>query len=325
MTSVARRIAITGASGYLAGRLIQRLEGNAEVEHILALDIRSLGQAVGPKLTFVRHDVSKPMGSLFADNDIDTVVHLAFILNPGHDREAIRKVNVGGTANVLQACEGTRVRQLLYLSSTSVYGAHADNQEFLTEESPPRPVKGFQYSEDKAQAESLIAGFTEQHPSVVGTILRVCPVMGPNADNFISRAYSKPFLVGVRGYNPPLQFFHEDDLVDLILLCLAKRPSGVYNVAGDGTISWEDAVRSHGRKLLSFPAALLYGLTDLAWKLRLQKDSPACGLDMIRYPWLASTEKIKNELGVEFQHTSREAWESFTSKGGPSKHREAKS
>lgn len=325
MASVARRIAITGASGYLAGRLIQRLDEIAEVEHILALDIRPLLQVVGPKVTFERHDVGEPMGTLFADHDIDAVMHLAFILNPGHDREAIRKVNVGGTANVLEACEDTGVRQLVYLSSTSVYGAHADNPEYLTEESPPRPVKGFQYSEDKAQAEALITRFAEQHPSVVGTILRICPVMGPNADNFITRAYSKPFLVGVRGYNPPLQFFHEDDLVDLILLCLTERPSGVYNVAGDGTISWEDAVRSNRRKLLSIPATILYGLTELSWKLRLQKDSPACGLDMIRYPWLASTEKIKNELGVEFRYTSKEAWESFTSKGDTSKNRKAKS
>ena len=87
------------------------------------------------------------------------VLHPQFENNPefaerwSHDRLAAHRVNVGGTSNLLDASAEAGVRRIVYLSSTSVYGAHADNPPMLTESSPARPVRGFQYSEDKAEAE----------------------------------------------------------------------------------------------------------------------------------------------------------------------------
>jgi hypothetical protein len=71
--------------------------------------------------------------------------------------------------------------------------------------------------------------------------------------------------------------------------------------------------------MLVLPAWPLYAATEAAWRLKLQRDSPASGLDFIRYPWTASTNKIKDELGVEFQYSSREAWESFAQVHGKSR------
>ena len=110
---------------------------------------------------------------------------------PGHNRDAIERINVGGTANVLDACAEAGLSHILYLSSTSVYGAHPENPALLTEESPTRPVKGFQYSEDKVRSEGLINEYTRRSPDFKAAILRVCPIMGPNADNFIAHAFSK--------------------------------------------------------------------------------------------------------------------------------------
>ena len=236
------------------------------------------------------------------------------MLQPGRDRAASRRVNVGGTVNLLRECEAAGVRKIVYLSSTSVYGAHADNPPLLTEDSPPRPNKGFQYSEDKLEAESLIQDYAGSRPDVTATILRGCPVMGPDADNFIARAFLKPFLVAVRGADPPLQFVHQDDLMDVLVRCVLSDFPRLYNVAGEGTILWSEAARLLRRWLVSLPAPLLYAATDLAWLLRLQSDSPSSGLNFIRYPWVASSDKIKRELGVRFRHTSREAWESFAAR-----------
>ncbi len=150
---------------------------------------------------------------------------------------------------------------------------------------------------------------------MTSTVLRVCPVMGPNADNFISMAFSKPVLVSVRGYDPPMQLVHEDDLTDVMATCLTARPSGVYHVAGRGPMRWSEMAAAHERRLIPVPAPLLYGLTELTWRLRLQSDSPASGLQFIRYPWTVSTEKIERELGVKFRHSSAEAWEAFVRRG----------
>ncbi len=304
-----QRIAITGASGYVGARLIELLRRDPAIERILALDLRRMPSS--PKVVFLLRDIREPLGDLFAQQSIQGVVHLAFVLQPGHDREAIRRVNVGGTANVLSACIEGGVQHIMCFSSTTVYGAHPDNPVLLTEESPVRPNKGFQYAEDKAQVEELLGEFAKEHPEVGLTVLRGCVVMGPKADNFISRAFSKPFLVAVDGYDPPMQFIHEDDLVDVMAHCLSERVTGIYNVAGEGTVPWSEMARLSGRRLLTLPPSLAYWITGTAWKLRLQGDSPACGLDFIRYPWVTSTDKIQRELGVRFRYSSREALEAF--------------
>ena len=305
------RVAITGASGYVGRGLIERLDRDDAIEQVLAIDVRPLRTQHSAKVVFHQRDVVEPMADLLSQHGIESIFHLAYVLNPAHNRKAAQRVNVGGTANVLEACVQAGVRHVLYLSSTTVYGAHPDNPDLLTEESPVRPVKGFQYGQNKAEAEAMLTDFTRRYTTFTATILRACPVMGPNADNFISRAFSKPFLVGIRGYDPPMQLVHEDDLGEILYLCLMRRPSGVYNVAGDGTIRWSEMASIFGRRLIDLPAPIIYGLTDLAWALRLQGDSPACGLDFIRYRWTASAEKIERDLGVSFSHSSSEAWLAF--------------
>jgi hypothetical protein len=59
-------------------------------------------------------------------------------------------------------------------------------------------------------------------------------------------------------------------------------------------------------------AAILYPLTQLSWGLRLQSDSPACGLDMIRWPWLADIGKLQREADFAPKYTSQQALEAST-------------
>ena len=302
---------MTGAAGYVAGRLIEHLERDEAIDRILAIDIRPLRSQYSSKVSFHQRDVTTPIKELLSEHSIDALVHLGFILSPAHNRASTQRVNVGGAATVLDGCARAGVRHFLYLSSTTVYGAHADNPRLLTEESPVRLVNGFRYGEDKATVEALITDATQRHPTMTATVLRSCPVMGPNADNFIARAFTKPFLVGVRGADPPMQLVHEDDLVEVMRLCLIERASGIYNVAAHGAIRWSEMVRMSGSKLVTLPASLLYPITGATWILRLQRDSPACGLDFIRYRWTVSTDKIQRALGVGFRHSAREAWQEF--------------
>ena len=311
MSDAPLRIAITGASGYIAGRLIRQLQDCGGVSAILATDIRPPSVQPSGKVKFARWDVTESRPDIFSSHRIDTVIHLAYVLNPARREAHARRVNVAGTDNVLQACEAAGVRHIIYLSSTSVYGAHADNPDFLAETDPARPVSGFQYSEDKAAAESRLLKFAARNPEAAVTILRACPVIGPNADNFISQAFRKPILPAIGHADPPMQLIHEDDLIHTLTLCLERKPAGTYNLAPDDTIRWSEMAAMMNRPLIRLPAPVWYFLTSAAWNLRLQNDSPACGLDFIRHRWTVSAEKIKATLGIEFQRASREAWRSY--------------
>ena len=297
MADVRRRVAVTGAAGYIGGRLVQRLEQDDSVESVLALDVSPESTRYSDKVESIRQDITEPFSSLFSEHQIDAVVHLAYVLNPGHRRSAGRRVNVTGTEHVLDACASAEVSHVLYLSSTSVYGAHPDNPEFLTEDDPVRPIRGFQYSEDKAAAEAVLRAYAAAHPSVGITVLRSCPVMGPNADNFIANAFRKPVLPSVGAADPPMQLLHEDDLIDVLTRCLERRPVGTYNVAGEGTIRWSEMASIINTPLLRLPAFVLYPLTSVCWHLRLQSDSPAAGLNFVRYRWTRQRTEAQGRLG----------------------------
>ena len=153
------------------------------------------------------------------------------------------------------------------------------------------------------------------------TILRGCPVMGPNADNFIANAFRKPFLPSVGGADPPMQFLHEDDLIDAMIGCMERTPAGTYNIAGDGTVKWSEMASMMRTPIIRLPAFALYPLTSIGWHLGLQKDSPAAGLDFIRHRWTASADKLKDALDTRFRYSSREAWDSFVRSGPVAKSR----
>ena len=111
------------------------------MEAILATDIRPTSFECSSKVKFLPWDVSVSQPDIFARHEIDTVVHLAYVLNPARQEARARMVNVAGTANVLQASEQAGVRHVIYLSSTSVYGAHADNPELLSETEATAPTE----------------------------------------------------------------------------------------------------------------------------------------------------------------------------------------
>lgn len=305
------RIAVTGSSGYVGSNLIRRLSSEDWVEAVLAIDIRPPSFEYHDGVTHVDHDVRRPMDRLFSDFAPDAVVHLAFVLEPGRNKAAIREVDLTGTANALAATAAAGAGHFLYFGSTTVYGPHRDNPDWLTEDSPTRPLAGFQYAVDKLAAERLIADFSTVHPEVQVAVLRGCPVMGPTADNFISRAFAKRVLIGMTGYDPPMQLLHEDDLVDLLAMSLKDRITGTYNVAGEDVVRWSEMARMLGRYVVTLPAPALYTIASVTWAMRIQSQAPAAGLAFIQHRWTASTDKIKTELGVQFVHTSAEAWAAY--------------
>jgi UDP-glucose 4-epimerase len=306
-----KSIAITGASGYIGTRLISHFTGIDGVRQITGIDIKP-PVVKSKKLKFYRRDVREPFGDIFVENEIDTAIHLAFVLKPTRDRAATSKIDVGGMVNFIAACRQAGVRHVLYLSSHTIYGAHPDNAIPLTEDSPLRPLPGFQYSWDKAQAERVLRDFGQSQPDIVVTILRCCPIIGPNAAGSVPvLMFQPPVMLGISGFDPLLQFLHEDDLVRLFETFMVRKKAGIFNAAGDGDLRYSQAAKLAGKKLLSLPDGLIKTLMRSTWALRLQSQSPASGLEFIKYPPVINTGRLVKETGFKFQYSSGEALSSF--------------
>jgi UDP-glucose 4-epimerase len=304
-------VAINGISGYIGTRLLARLAEMDDIERIVGIDVKP-PRFSSSKLKFYHHDISRPFNEIFIENEVDSSINLAFILKPTHDKVAARQTDITGSLHFLEACRQARVGHILYLSSHTVYGAHPDNAALLGEDAPLRPLPYFQYSWDKAEVERLLVNFTGANKDVCLTVLRTCPVIGPNAAaSIVTSMFRPPVMIGVAGYDPPMQFVHEDDLVEIVVIFLRQRKGGIFNVAGDGGIRYGTAARLYGKSMLRLPERLLRLLMGFSWALRLQNESPVSGLEFIKYPPLLNTEKLKSEVGFQFNYSSQEALVSF--------------
>ena len=305
--------AVTGAAGYIGTLLLYELEKEEDLPLITALDVNPLRLPVR-NVVSVRHDVTHPLDQVIRDRNIDTVVHLAFNFGHGtYSREdrIIQEGNLSGLSNVLKACHAGKVANLIYVSSYTVYGAYKDNPIPITEESPMRPLPGFQYSYLKWLSESMIRSFSDENPDIRITVLRPSVVLGPTANNMITDALFQRIFLGIAGYNPPMQFVHENDLARLLCLLVREPHSGIFNVAGERVVHYRKLATLSQRKPLIMPSPVANALTALAWKTGIQKHSSPVGLDFIRYPILISTGKLKKETGFRFRYTSEDALMSY--------------
>ena len=306
------RLAITGSSGYLGRLMVSSLEEESQVVQILGLDLVDTPHC-SAKFKYLRMDTRSPqVAQVLKDHRIDTVLHMAWIFNPVHNSTTTYDVDANGSKNVLESCREAGVEHIVIPGSTTAYGAHPDNPDWLTEKSPTRGNKNFPYSRHKALVEEFCDGFEKDNPQIAMTRLRACIVLGKNVDNFVKTILLMRGLKHaiVRNSYPQMQFLHEDDTVSLLKLTILHRPRGVYNVTPDDTVALNDISEIVENPVVEYPYWLLRPLTGLLWSLR-QLPVPASYLSFIRYRWTASNRKLKRELSWTPRYSSREALETL--------------
>jgi UDP-glucose 4-epimerase len=306
------RYLITGGSGYIGTRLSQLLSERDETERIVNVDVRPPAASL-PKTSFVSGDVrnSESIRSLLEREEIDCLIHLAFILDPIRDEARMYDVDVNGTVAVLKAATEAGTGQVLVTSSGTAYGAFPDNPTPIAEDWPVRGQPDFAYAHDKADMDRVCQLWAAEHDDRVMTIVRPCIVFGPNVKNFIVRSWeSQPFFPHLDGVDTDFQLVHEDDLVNALVLLLDKKAGGAFNIAGDGTMTWRQSAELIGTKVREMSFRTAYAIAKWSWKLHLPRtEAPPGNLNFIRYPWLVSNEKLKTTTGWEPQYDTRETFD----------------
>ena len=303
-------VVITGASGYIGTCLTHKLTRDNRIRSIIGFDIKPFSTPTA-KLQMIDQQMSSKFSKTLAQKKADTLIHLGFTIQHGRNKDEATSNNIRCLENALATCHYASIKHIIYLSSTTVYGPRIDNPELLSETDTLRPVKGFQYAHDKVAAEKKLKAFGAAHSQTMITTLRSPIVMGPSANNFITKALFKPLLIGINGFDPPMQFIHEEDLTNILSWFIHNPRSGIFNVAAPGSVKYSRLMGMSGKRFCWLPASLAYPLTNLSWFLHLQNDSNSTGLEFIRHPWVTSTHKFVDECGYSFQFSSEQALRSF--------------
>jgi UDP-glucose 4-epimerase len=308
MTGAKRRILVTGLSTYWGGRLAQALEGFEHVEAIIGVDSREPTREL-ERTEFVKvSNQHSLIQRIVRAAEIDTVIDTRLIVNSiTASPRAAHENNVIGTMNILAACTGadSPVRKVVFKSSTHYYGAEQDDPAFFTEEMrrphSPRTV----VERDIVEAESAVEDFSRKNPDVCVTVLRCANVLGPDVDTGFTRMFSLPVVPIVFGFDPRLQFVHEDDVVHALEHAAFHSAPGVYNVAGDGVLALSEVTSLVGK--LPLPVLPPFGTGALAAPLRrLGLRIPDEMLNQLRFGRGVDNRLFK-ATGFTYGYTSRES------------------
>lgn len=310
-----RSVLVTGAAGYVGRQLVEALAREpGGVATLVASDLHlpPEGERL-PGVTYEPADVRRAdMTELFRRHATDLVVHLAAIVTPGpaSTRAAEYEVDVVGTQRVLEGCLAAGVRKLIYTSSGAAYGYHADNPSSLDEEAPLRGNPEFAYADHKRQVEEILARARREHPELLQLVLRVGTILGARADNQITRLFEGRFVLGVTGSTSPFVLIWDQDVVGAILHGIQRGGSGVFNLAGDGTLSLREMARELGKPYLAIPAGLLALALRLGRHLGLTPYGPE-QLGFLRYRPVLANRRLKSDLGYLPRKSTREVFEAF--------------
>jgi nucleoside-diphosphate-sugar epimerase len=315
-------VAVTGPTGEIGVSAVDALEHEPGVDRILGMARRPFDPSVRgwTKTEYRQGDILERDAVEALVRDADVVVHLAYLIMGS--RAESRRVNLDGTRNVFEATVAAqRPRRLVYTSSVAAYGYHRDNPQPLTEDVPVRGSDQHYYSQQKAECERLLAETTAGSDLAV-YVLRPCIVAGPRAtalaDSMPWRRVSEQFppalkrvvgaVPGLRAVLPdpgnPLQLVHHDDVARAITAAaVGAGTPGVYNLAGDGLITFSDVATAIGAVPLRVPSATAVVASEVVARLPWVP-TVAEWIHVARTPVLMDTTRAKRELGWRPQHTS---------------------
>jgi UDP-glucose 4-epimerase len=308
------KVAITGASGNVGTSVLEALGAEAAIDSVLGLARRS-PQIDFPKTDWVRADVTRDeLVSRF--RGIDAVVHLAWLIQPSRDLQALRTTNVSGSERVFDAVARAGARTLVYASSVGAYSPGPKDRA-VDESWPTDGIATSFYARHKAEVERLLDRFEREHPSVRVVRLRPALIFKREAASEIRRLFAGPFLPGtlIRPALIPFvpsiprlrfQAVHSLDVGDAYRLALVREVRGAFNIAADPVLDAAELGRLLRARPVRVPASAVRAAALITWKLRLQP-SPPGWVDMALAVPIMDTARARAELGWEPRFGADEA------------------
>jgi UDP-glucose 4-epimerase len=308
------RVVIFGASGNVGTSVLRSLAAEPAVDSIVGV-ARRLPELQVAKTEWRQADVtSSPLRPLL--EGADAVIHLAWLIQPGRDKDLVRAVNVDGSARVFEAAAGAGVPNVLYASSVGAYARGPKNKR-VDESWPTSGIPTSFYSRHKAEVEDLLDRFEDEHPQTRVVRLRPGLIFKREAASGIRRLFAGPLLPGflIRPALIPVlpvterlvfQAVHSYDVGEAFRLALLDEVRGPFNVAAEPVLDPPELTRMLGARPVKVPERGLRASASLSFRLRLQPSEPGW-LDIALGVPVMDTTRVREELGWRAAHTSVEA------------------
>jgi len=264
-----KRVAVTGGAGFIGSNLADELAtGNS----VIIIDDLSAGRKENIVSLIEKDNVRFIKGSILdlsllqeAFRGVDFVFHLAALPSVPRsikDPQATNEVNITGTLNVLLAARDNNVKQVIYASSSSVYGDTPTLPK--REDMPPNPRSP--YALTKLVGEYYCHIFHQIY-ALPTTCLRYFNIYGmrQNPDSQYAAVIPR-FVARVSRDEPPIiygdgeqtrDFTFVRDAVEATILAAESDASGVFNIGSGNRITINDLAKLIAR-LLATSAKPIY-------------------------------------------------------------------
>ena len=247
MDLTGKKIFITGATGFIGGRLAERLI----LEH--GLQVRALVRNFAHASRLARLPVEMVGGDVLDPESLDQAIHgcqVVFHCAYGNigDSNYQRKVNVEGTENVIKAALKHGVQRFVYISTVSVYGSCPKDD---VDETAPYQYSKDVYSDSKIDAEKLAFRYHHEQDLPL-VVLQPTVVYGPYAPTWtISpiQQIKSGRLILVEGGDGCCNTLYIDNLIDaLYLAAVYDEAVGERFIISDGNpITWKELFSAYNR------------------------------------------------------------------------------
>jgi nucleoside-diphosphate-sugar epimerase len=173
---------ITGASGFIGGKIAERLLREGRKVRVLARRPLPVLEKLGAVI--IPGDLENPAALRLGCEGVATVFHVAGRVGVWGPADDFIRINVEGTRNLIAACRAAGVRRLVYTSSPSVV-YHGKNLAGVDESAPLCTAAPCAYPTSKAAAERLVTAANS--PELTTVSLRPHLVWGPGDKNVVPR------------------------------------------------------------------------------------------------------------------------------------------
>jgi nucleoside-diphosphate-sugar epimerase len=301
---------VTGGSGFIGGRLVERLVGEGRPVKALARSNASAERVAALGAEPVRGDIVDRASLAFAATGANVAFHLAAHLGEWGPWADFERGNVEGTRNVLAACAEAGVRRFVHCGTEAALMAGEPLVQ-VDETAPLQPDSRAPYPATKARAEQEVRDANRDGFETV--VVRPRFVWG-KGDTTLLPGMMKTVEEGkwawVGGGGNVTDTAHVDNVVEGLILAAEKgRPGEAYFVTDGERVTFREfvtamletqGVEPPDRNLPAWAAAPMARVCEAAWKLLPLKGDPP----MTKFrSWLLTQEctidisKARAELG----------------------------